>query len=53
MATEAQPWVGYNWTADGACFAFWFNKQNPAESNLRNDLRFSTANGMMVRCVKE
>ena len=53
MATEAQPWVGYNWTAEGACFAFWFNKQNPAESNLRNDLRFSTANGMMVRCVKE
>ena len=52
-ATEAQPWVGYNWTADGKVFAFWFNKQAPAESSLRNDLKFSTANGMMVRCVKE
>lgn len=53
VATEAQPWVGYNWTAEGKVFAFWFNKQAPAESSLRNDLKFSTANGMMVRCVKE
>ena len=53
VATEAQPWVGYNWTAEGKVFAFWFNKQTPAESSLRNDLKFSTANGMMVRCVKE
>lgn len=53
VATEAQPWVGYNWTAEGKVFAFWFSKQAPAESSLRNDLKFSTANGMMVRCVKE
>lgn len=53
VATEAQPWVGYNWTAEGKVFAFWFNKQAPAESSLRNDLKLSTANGMMVRCVKE
>lgn len=53
VATEAQPWVGYNWTADGEAFVFWFNKQAPAESGLRNDLKLSTANGMMVRCVKE
>lgn len=53
VAVEAQPWVGYTWTAEGNSFAFWFNKQAPAESGLRNDLKLSTANGMMVRCVKE
>lgn len=53
VATEAQPWVGYTWTAEGSAFTFWFNKQAPAESSLRNDLKLSTANGMLVRCVKE
>ena len=53
VATEAQPWVGYNWTAEGKTFAFWFCKADPTQSGLRNDLNFSTANGMMVRCVKE
>lgn len=52
-ATEAQPWVGYNWTADGEAFCFWFNKEQPTMSGLRTNLKFSTANGMMVRCVKE
>lgn len=52
-ATEAQPWVGYNWTADGSIFAFWFNKADIAQSGLRNDLKMSTANGMSVRCVRE
>ena len=52
-ATEAQPWVGYNWTADGEAFCFWFNKEQPTTSGLRTNLKFSTANGMMVRCVKE
>ena len=53
VAMEAQPWVGYNWTAEGKTFAFWFSKENPTQSGLRNDLSFSKANGMMVRCVKE
>ncbi len=52
-ATEAQPWVGYNWTSDGKVFAFWFNKANPTESSLRNDLTMGHANGMSVRCVRE
>lgn len=52
-ATEAQPWVGYNWTADGAAFAFWFNKADVTTSGLRADLQMSTANGMSVRCVRE
>jgi hypothetical protein len=52
VATEFQPWVGYNWTADGSVFAFWFNKANPTASNLRNDLTMGYANGMSVRCVR-
>ena len=51
-ATEFQPWVGYNWTADGSVFAFWFNKANPTTSNLRNDLAMGYANGLSVRCVR-
>lgn len=53
IATEAQPWVGYNWTAEGKVFAYWFNKQAPLESSLRNDLTMGQANGMSVRCVRE
>lgn len=53
VATEAQPWVGYNWTADGQVFAFWFNKADITTSGLRTDLTMSTANGMSVRCVRE
>lgn len=53
VATEAQPWVGYNWTADGQVFAFWFKKDEVTKSGLRTDLTMSTANGMSVRCVRE
>lgn len=54
VAIEAQPWVGYTWTSVGGnAFAFWFNKANPTESSLRNDLKIGTANGLSVRCVKE
>lgn len=53
VATEAQPWVGYNWTADGSVFAFWFKKDEVTKSGLRTDLTMSTANGMSVRCVRE
>lgn len=52
-ATEFQPWVGYNWTADGKVFAFWFNKANPTSSSLRNDWTMGRANGLSVRCVRE
>ncbi len=51
-ATEFQPFVGYNWTADGSVFAFWFNKANPSTSSLRTDLTMGQANGMSVRCVR-
>ena len=51
-ATEAQPWVGYNWTADGTAFTYWLKKDEVSKSGLRTDFALGRANGASVRCVR-
>lgn len=51
-ATEAQPWVGYNWTADGKAFTYWLKKDEVSKSGLRTDFNLGRANGASVRCVR-
>ena len=51
-ATEAQPWVGYNWTADGKAFTYWLKKDEVSKSGLRTDFNLGRANGVSVRCVR-
>ncbi|MBR5849650.1 MAG: hypothetical protein IKZ12_01130 [Alistipes sp.] len=53
VAMEAQPWVGYNWTADGKAFVYWMKKDEVSKSGLRTDFALGRANGASVRCVRE
>ena len=55
-ADEAQPWVGYYWTADAGTtrnaetFYFWYDKKHVTVGQNRIDAY--RANGCSVRCVK-
>lgn len=56
-ALEAQPWVGYYWTADtgigrnAVSYYFWYDKKNVTGGRALIDAY--QANGCSVRCVKE